>query len=289
MTSWHRHLRVELVLCALGAAALVLLLAVAGPHWPRVAAALLSAALGIGLAVRLTGRRRGVRLGRAGLDGVMVVTVRLTGRRRLVGLAIAAAAGLLLAVAAWDLVPTTTGYSRAGAVSAVQALEGLAAGDADGYRAWLRRRGELLEAFPGLKPRAVRAERAWLERSADQAIAEADARLPDDPRAATARLRRANDDLSQGDGVDAVRGRLREARARALHAALEAARREALAVVARKKDDPDCMRAAAAIARRLRDDFGEEATDLRSDEVEKFSRGYAFLTALEESANRKGR
>src|SRR5262249_31510215 len=167
----------------------------------------------------------------------------------------------------------------------IKALQALPAGDIDGYRAWRDRRAEVLKAYPDLKAGADDAERAWLGRTIDQVIAEADARLGDDPRAATDRLLRADAALGQAEGFRAVEGRLTEARRRAVRAALDAARREALAVVAKKKDDPDCMRAAAAVARRLQEDFGDEAAALQIDEVERFSKGDALLTELARDAN----
>jgi formylglycine-generating enzyme required for sulfatase activity len=259
MTSWLRQFRVELFLCA---AVAVLALAVGKPHGPRVAAVLLPAALGTSLALRLAGRSRGTRLALA------------------VG-------GFLLAAAAWEYVPTTTGYSRARAAAAVEALEGLPAGDVEGYSAWRRQRDEVLGAFSELTLRAGAAELAWLNRSLDEAIGAADGRLPDDPRAATARLRRAKEELGAVEGFGAQKGRLREPREKAVRAALEAARREALDVVARKKNDPDCMKAAAEVARHLQDDFGQEAADLNITEVEIFAQNYAFLADLEDKANQK--
>jgi hypothetical protein len=209
----------------------------------------------------------------------------MTRLRRRVRLA-ATAAGIGLAAAAWYFVPTTTGYSLVGATGEIDALAALPVGDTDGYRAWRDRRADVLTAYPDLKARADGAERAWLDRTVDQLVAEADARLGDDPLGATTRLRLAAAELGQAKGFVAVRGRLTEARKRALRAAVEAARHEALGVVKKKKGDPDCMRAAAAVARRLQADFGDEAAELQIDEVERFGKGYAFLAALEESANR---
>lgn len=135
------------------------------------------------------------------------------------------AAGLALAaVSAW-FVPTLHGISLWSAYERVEELRALPAGDIDEYRRGEPARRMLVEAFPSFASDVSAAEVAWIRRTVDEAIENADRQLEVDPHAALSVLHRLNAELSRSDEYVSVRNELQAAEQRAARACVKVARR----------------------------------------------------------------
>jgi hypothetical protein len=217
-------------------------------HWPRLGAVLLAAGAGIGLAL--------CRPGWVARGGWVL-------------------AGLVVAVGAWWFVPTTAGLSlwqaRREAGQQAEALGSLAADDFAEFAAGRVRRAEVAAQFPQLGGILEGAERGWVERSGEAAVAEAEGVLAADPVRACRRLAKAERALTRCAADEGPLGRLRAARRRALGACLEKLRRRVL-----DGQEEGRFEAAAALARRLEREAGADA----GIDLKRVRQSYEFLAEL---------
>jgi hypothetical protein len=193
------NLRVVLgMLFVLGTLGLVGLGYLGGTHLPRVFIGLLAIAAGFILGISVLHRRNWyVRLG-----GI--------------------ASGLALAGLAGWFVPTVRGVSLWSAYRQVDELRALPAGDVAGYVNGTAARKELVSEFPTFAEDVTAAEQAWLRRTADAAIEDADRKLETDPDKALANLQQLNTALARLEHYALVRKELEAAQQRALRAAPDA-------------------------------------------------------------------
>jgi hypothetical protein len=174
-----------------------------GTHLPRVFLALL--AVGVGLATSISFARRQRWFTRLGWM----------------------AGGLALAGLAGWFVPTTGGVSLWSAYRQVEELRTLPAGEVAAFNRGAVDRRQVAFEFPAFAPDLAAGEQAWLRRTADEAIEDADRLCEADPHEASAGLQRLCAALARTDRFDLVRGELLAARKRALLAQLKAAQVEA--------------------------------------------------------------
>lgn len=135
------------------------------------------------------------------------------------------AAGLALAALSAWFVPTLHGISLWSAYARVEELRTLPLGDMDEYRRDAPARRMLVEAFPSFASDVSAAELAWVRRTVDEAIENADRRLEVDPHTALSDLHRVNAELSRLDQYVSVRNELQAAEQRAAQACVKVARR----------------------------------------------------------------
>jgi hypothetical protein len=173
-----------------------------GTHLPRVFTALLAVAAGFTLGIAVFHRRSWyVRLGWI-------------------------AGGLALAGLAGWFVPTVRGVSLWSAYRQVDELSALLAGDVAGYVNGAAARKELVSEFPTFAEDVTAAEQAWLRRTVDAAIEDADRTLETDPHKALADLHQLNTALAPMEHYALVRKELEAAQQRALRAAPDAGEAE---------------------------------------------------------------
>jgi hypothetical protein len=168
-----------------------------GTHLPRVLTALLAVAAGFTIGISMLHRRSWyVRLGWM-------------------------AGGLALAGLAGWFVPTTRGINLWSAYRQVDALRVLPAGDVAGYRNGVAARKEVVSEFPTFAEDMAVAEQAWLRRTVDAAIEDADRKLETDPDKALADLHQLDAALTPLERYPPVRKEIEAARQRALRASLK--------------------------------------------------------------------
>jgi hypothetical protein len=181
----------------LGALGLLGLGYLGGTHLPRVLTALLAVAAGFTVGISMLHRRSWyVRLGWM-------------------------AGGLALAGLAGWFVPTTRGINLWSAYRQVDALRVLPAGDVAGYRNGAQARREVVSEFPTFAEDIAVAEQAWLRRTVDAAIEDADRKLETDPDKALANLHQLDAALTPLEHYAPVRKEIEAARQRALRASLK--------------------------------------------------------------------
>lgn len=194
-----------------------------GTHLPRVAIALLAVAAGLTLGISVARRRSWyVRLG--WIAG---------------GLAFAGLAG-------W-FVPTAGGISLWSAYRHVDELNALPAGDVAAFIRGVPDRKEVVAEFPSFAEDIAAAEQAWVRRTVDAAIEDADRQIDIDPAKALkalAQLHQLNAELSRTEHFALVRGDLEAARRRALQGSLRAAREEIEGLMEKKQFDNVARRGA---------------------------------------------
>jgi hypothetical protein len=193
---------------------LLLLLAVAiltqggadNAHLPRILAALAAVGAGWGVSVSLARRRpMPVRLGWIG-------------------------AGVLAALAVRWFVPTVHGVSLWEAGGLAAETEAIPAGDVVGYTAGARHRKAAVSDYAG---EIKAADRAWMRRTADAAIASSRERIERDPAQASHDLHLLAGSLERLDHWAEVRDDLRAVRRKALHACVQRLEKECEALIAR--------------------------------------------------------
>ncbi len=190
-----------IVLCVLGCLCLDSVGWYRGTHVPRLVA------LGIS----------------AGLFAARAFSHRRSWYTRLRGMAVALA---IAGVALW-FVPTIQGVSLWSAYRQVEKLRGLPAGNVAEFQRGAASRQTLVEEFPSFAADVRAAEQAWLRRTVDEAIENADRQSRNDPHAALDSLRRLDQDLSGLKDSASVRKELESARRRTLEACAQEVRREA--------------------------------------------------------------
>jgi hypothetical protein len=191
-----------------------------GTHLPRVAIALLAVATGLTLGVSVARRRSWyIRLGWIA-----------------VGLAFAGLAG-------W-FVPTAGGISLWSAYRQVDELNALPAGDVAAFVRGVPDRKEVVAEFPSFAEDIAAAEQAWVRRSVDGGVEDADRQIDIDPAKALTNLHQLNAELSRTEHYALVRGDLEAARRRALQASLKAAREEIDGLMEKKQFDDVARRGA---------------------------------------------
>src|SRR5579875_126134 len=168
-----------------------------GPHTPRLAA------LGVG----------------AVLFAVLACNRRDNWHTRLTGMAVILAfAGIVL----WFM-PTLHGVSLWSAYQQVTELRALPAGDVAAYQRGAAARRTLVEDFPSFAADVSAAEQAWLRRTVDEAIENADRQLDKDPDVALAHLHQLDQELSRLEHYASVQKDLESAHRRAVQACLKVA------------------------------------------------------------------
>lgn len=131
----------------------------------------------------------------------------------------------LAGLSAW-FVPTLRGVNLWSAYRRVEELRSLPAGDVAAYQRGAAARQTLVEEFPSFAADVRAAEQAWLRRTVDEAIENADRQSKNDPHEALAHLRQLGKDLSAELGHNAtVKNELESARQRVLQACLKVAQR----------------------------------------------------------------
>jgi len=144
------------------------------------------------------------------------------------------AIGLALAgLSAW-FVPTLRGVSLWSAYRRVEELRALPPGDVAEYQRGAAARRTLVEEFPSFAADVSTAEQAWLRRTVDEAVENADRQSKNDPHAALAHLQQLEKDLSRLEHFASVRNELESARRRTLEACAKAVRREAGELLGKK-------------------------------------------------------
>ncbi len=166
-------------------------------HLPRVLTALVAVAAGFTIGVSVLHRRGWyVRLGWM-------------------------AAGLALAGLAGWFVPTTRGVSLWSAYRQVKDLRALPAGDVASYVNGAAARKKMVSEFPTFAEDVAASEQAWLRRTVDTAIEDADQILETDPHKALADLHRLDEALTPLEPYAPLRKEMEAARQRALRAVTE--------------------------------------------------------------------
>lgn len=138
---------------------------------------------------------------------------------RLTGMTIALA---LAAIAAW-FVPTLHGINLWSAYRQVEALHVLPPGDIAEFQRSAAARRLLVQDFPAFAPEVQDAELAWLRRTVDEAIENADRQLEADPHRALTALQQLKAELAPLEQYSSVRDQLEAARRRAVDACAKAA------------------------------------------------------------------
>jgi hypothetical protein len=191
-----------------------------GTHLPRVAIALMAVAAGLTVGVSLVRRRSWyVRLGWM-------------------------AGGLALAGLAGWFVPTTTGVSLWSAYGQVEELNALPPGDVAGFVRGVPARREVVSEFPTFAEEVAAAEQAWVRRTVDTAIEDADRQIETDPHKALSSLHQLDAQLSRLDPYSLVRTDLEAARRRALQGCLKAAKDEVDGLIEKRQFDDVARRGA---------------------------------------------
>lgn len=191
-----------------------------GTHLPRVFFALLAVAFGFTTGISIAHRRSWyTRLGWM-------------------------ATGLALACLAGWFVPTMQGVSLWSAYRQVSELDALPAGDIAGYTNGAASRKELVSEFPTFAEDVAAAEHAWLRRTVDAAIENADRRLETHPHKALADLQKLNESLSRLEHYPLVQKELEAARRRVLQATAKAAREEVDALLGKDEFEAVARRGA---------------------------------------------
>jgi hypothetical protein len=191
-----------------------------GTHLPRVAIALMAVAAGFTIGISAARRRSWyVRLGWM-------------------------AGGLALASLAGWFVPTFGGVSLWSAYGHVEELNTLPAGDVAGFVQGIPARKEVLSEFPTFAEEVAAAEQAWVRRTVDTAIEDADRQIETDPHKALSGLHQLDAQLAKVEHYSLVRGDLEAARRRALQACLKAARDEVDGLIEKKRFDEVARRGA---------------------------------------------
>jgi hypothetical protein len=134
-------------------------------------------------------------------------------------------AGLTVAALSAWFVPTLHGVSLWSAYAQVEELRTLPVGDMDEYRRGEPARRMLVEAFPSFASDVSAAELAWVRRTVDEAVENADRQLEVDPYAALSDLHRVNAEMARLDQYVSVRNELQAAEQRATQACVKVARR----------------------------------------------------------------
>lgn len=132
------------------------------------------------------------------------------------------AALALAGIALW-FVPTVHGVNLWSAYRRVEKLRALPAGAVAEYQRGAAARQTLVEDFPSFAADVKAAEQAWLRRTVDEAIENADRQLAKDPDAALAHLHQLDKELSRMDHYASVRKDLESARRRAVQACVKVA------------------------------------------------------------------
>jgi hypothetical protein len=169
-----------------------------GTHLPRLTFALLGIAIGFTTGISLARRR--VWYARLGWM----------------------AAGLTLAALAGWFVPTMRGVSLWSAYQQVDELRALPSGDVAGYVRGAPARKALVSEFPTFAEDVASAERAWMRRTVDTAIEEADRQMASDPHKGLAELHQLKGSLEQMEHYSLVSEELESARRRASEACVKA-------------------------------------------------------------------
>jgi hypothetical protein len=133
-----------------------------------------------------------------------------------------AAALALAGITLW-FVPTMHGNSLYSAYRQVEKLRTLPAGAIAEYHRNAATRRMLMEEFPSFTADLKQAEKAWLRRTVDEAIENADRQLDKDPDTVLVRLHQVEKELSQLEYYGLVRKDLESARRRAVQACLKVA------------------------------------------------------------------
>lgn len=124
------------------------------------------------------------------------------------------ATGLALAgLSAW-FVPTLRGVNLWSAYRQVEELRTLPAGEIAEYQRGAVDRRILIAEFPSFTSDIRAAETAWLRRTVDEVIENAERQADRDPQAALATLQRWNEDLKNSDQFSSVREDLQTAQQR---------------------------------------------------------------------------
>jgi hypothetical protein len=108
----------------------------------------------------------------------------------------------------------------------VEALRNLPAGDLARYQRGAEARQLLVEEFPSFAPDIDAAKQAWIHRTVDEAIENADRQLESDPHAAFANLHRLNTELARLEYYASVQKELESARRRAMQVCAKVVQRE---------------------------------------------------------------
>lgn len=127
--------------------------------------------------------------------------------------------------AAW-FVPTLRGVSLWSAYQQVDELRALSAGAIAEYQRGVPDRRTLVEEFPVFAGDVNAAEQAWLRRTVDESIENADRQLENDPQQSLADLHQLNNALARLEQYPLVRHELESARRRATQACLKVAQRD---------------------------------------------------------------
>jgi hypothetical protein len=130
------------------------------------------------------------------------------------------AATAFAAIALW-FVPTMHGVNLWSAYRQIEELHALPAGDVAAYQRGAAARRTLVEDFPSFAWDVRAAEKAWLRRTVDEAIENADRRLDKDPDAALVHLHQLDKELSRLDHYASVSKDLKSARRRAVQACVK--------------------------------------------------------------------
>jgi hypothetical protein len=136
------------------------------------------------------------------------------------------AGGLALAGLAGWFVPTTDGVSLWSAYRQVDRLRTLPPGDVAGYLHGQAARREVVSEFPTFAADIAEGEYAWLHRTVDAGIEDADRLMETDPTRASVQLQKLIRDLTPLEHFPLVQGELQAARKRALLARVKAAQEE---------------------------------------------------------------
>jgi alkylhydroperoxidase/carboxymuconolactone decarboxylase family protein YurZ len=165
-----------------------------------------------------------------GLFACMALSHRRSAYSRLRGMAI----GLACAGIALWLVPTNRGVNLWSGYQQIDELRALPVGDVAGYQRGAAARRTLVEEFPSLAADVSAAEQAWLRRTVDEAIENAERKLKNDPQAALVNLQRLDKELAPIGHYAALRKEMESAHHRAVQACAKAIQREADAVPGQK-------------------------------------------------------
>jgi hypothetical protein len=155
----------------------------------------------------------------SGVLAVMAFNHRRSWYSRLTWMTIALA---LAAIAAW-FVPTMHGVNLWSAYRQVEALRALPSGDVVEYQLGAAARRRLVQDFPAFAQDVYAAEQAWLRRTVDEAVENADRQLEADPHRALTALQQLREELVQLELYPSVRNELEAARRRAVDACAKAA------------------------------------------------------------------
>jgi hypothetical protein len=120
----------------------------------------------------------------------------------------------LVAGGAWWLIPVADGPSLLEAQFRVATLESLPPGEVSRFLSERAAQRRAVDCFPALRPRLQAAERAWLVRTVDGVVAQAEQLAEEDPGRAGESLAQAGRDFDSLEPDDSIRARLLAARRR---------------------------------------------------------------------------